>query len=459
MDASGAPLDDRFFIASGCTGGCSNGSWIRNAVVSGSTSQFVVVWDYSDYGLFMLKGGRYDWSGSFLGSFEVVPSQIDPNWTAGSMAAGSDRFVVAWSSAVSPGTDSSGSSVLGRFVMNDGTPVGDVLQLNTFIDGDQFTPVLAHDPLGGLVALWSSDGSPGGDSYDVSIQGRRLGWDGSFAGDQFQVNSHAPGNQSRPAVAGGVAVWDSPDSPGTDVSGWSILAARVPPALWAGLAGWWRADGSPIDSSQEANHGILYGGTTFTTGVFGRAFGFDGIDGFVAVPDDDSLDMGLGDFSITFWLKTETTWRIVLDKRTAIPNRGYHVFLQNGAPGLQLKDPTGTTKFVGTQLVSDGRYHFVAITVDRDGFGRIWVDDNAPDLFDPGVRPGSLANDTELRIGRQSDAFGGAGYMDGAIDDLRIYDRALSEDEVSYMYTPGAGVVFIDGFESGSVTMWSDIGP
>ena len=56
---------------------------------------------------------------------------------------------------------------------------------------------------------------------------------------------------------------------------------------------------------------------------------------------------------------------------------------------------------------------------------------------------------------------GGAGERpwDGVIDDVRIYDRALSQAEIIALPGPSDSAIFSDGFESGDVSAWSSSVP
>ncbi len=104
---------------------------------------------------------------------------------------------------------------------------GDQFQINTYTTDRQSDAKVATSADGGFVIVWTSAGSNDSDSHQTSIQGRRYDAAGAAIGDQFQVNTHTPYNQSAPEVVtltdGGIAVvWHSGRSSGSDDSYRSI---------------------------------------------------------------------------------------------------------------------------------------------------------------------------------------------------------------------------------------------
>lgn len=207
------------------------------AVAVHPLGSFVVAWisngsSETDTSGFSIQARRYDAAGQPQGAqFQVntytsgeqsqVATAIDPT----------GRFVVAWSSAGSPGTDSSASSVQARRYAPDGSPLGDQFQVNLVTTGGQYVPALFSEPDGGFVITWDSVGSAGGDASGLSVQARRFDAAGNPRGPDFQVNSTTLGNQRLPAVAATppgdfVIAWQSQASTGNDDDGYSIQARR-----------------------------------------------------------------------------------------------------------------------------------------------------------------------------------------------------------------------------------------
>jgi len=142
------------------------------------------------------------------------------------------HFVVVWESYGSAETDGDLTSIHGRRHMPlDGGAIGEQFQINTYTTSHQGAPAVAMDPAGNFVVVWQSNGSAGGDEQAYSIQGQLFDDVASPIGDQFQVNTHATGAQTFPAVdmdpdGNFVVAWQSLGSPGTDQASWSVQGQR-----------------------------------------------------------------------------------------------------------------------------------------------------------------------------------------------------------------------------------------
>src|SRR5262249_48853155 len=149
------------------------------------------------------------------------------------------------------------------------------------------------------------------------------------------------------------------------------------------------------------------------------ALRFDGSTSFVDVPSSASLNFGAaaasppGDFSIDAWIMQASTAvrsgvRSLVDKRQSQGVGGYQFYLFNGQLGLQLADTTFPNATPGAVVPADGRWHHIAVTVERNQSAgiRFYLDGaQAGSSGDPTLRPGTLTNTNALRIGAQ--LFGG----------------------------------------------------
>jgi hypothetical protein len=183
-------------------------------------------------------------------------------------------------------------------------------------------------------------------------------------------------------------------------------------------------------ASDSFGHGgsIVGSVTAGSAGKVAGALKFGG--GYVSVPDHSDLDIGTGDFSVTFWARSTQSGVVsLLDKRASSPYRGYHVYLSSGAVGLQLADGD-YFNFNSAVSVAGGTWQHVAITLDRDdpaglkfyANGVLWS------TFDPRSRTGSLANDLPLVLGARND---GTGAFQGDLDEVKVFNRALAASEVA----------------------------
>ena len=158
----------------------------------------------------------------------------------------------------------------------------------------------------------------------------------------------------------------------------------------------------------------------------GKALSFNG-KRFITVLSNNWLKIGTDDFAITFWVKTEATKRYntIIDKRESPhPHPGYHVVLYKGTPLLHMCDAptsTGWSNYFGSTTVNDGKWHYVAIYVERENSegGKIYVDGLCVHTFDPTNRSGSLSNEEDLLIGKHVDWK--HAYFEGTLDELWIF--------------------------------------
>lgn len=202
----------------------------------------------------------------------------------------------------------------------------------------------------------------------------------------------------------------------------------------SGLAGWWPLDEAAGPTALElvdGNFGQHLGGPVPVQGVVDGALSFDGFDDRVVVPRDDLLDLGTGDFTIDAWVRTGANGvRTIVDKR-AQPLHGYHFFLYNRRPGLQMAIGGTWMNWVAPGVVPPGVWTHVTVTVDRDdpqGI-RFYVDGlpSGPG-YDPTAFQGSLSSGSSLVLGRRS--FQKRGFWDGELDEIEIFRGELSPYEV-----------------------------
>jgi hypothetical protein len=220
-------------------------------------------------------------------------------------------------------------------------------------------------------------------------------------------------------------------------------APCVPPP--ATMTAWFPLDelvGLRANDIIANNDGFWSGGPTPTPGVVAGALCFDGVNDLVRVPNNATINLGIGDLTIDAWVRTTNTngVQIICDKRVNQQIRGYSLFLNNGQLGFQLADGAGFTNWVAgaAGFVADGSWHLVAVTVDRNNptGGVFYVDGVAVSTFNPMSRMGNLNNNSSLVIGRRS--FSNDGYFTGCIDELEIFKRALTAAEIGGLFNAGS---------------------
>jgi len=260
-NAGGSPNGGQFQVNSD-----TPGNQFYPSVASDPAGDFTVVW-YNDSEIFV-KGQRYGASGSPSGGEFQVGSYAPGSGVlsvVSSVASDSKGdFVVAWHSNGSPGNDTSDLSVQGERYSAGGAAIGGQFQVNTYTTSFQSSPDVASDANGNFVVVWESNGSAGTDASLTSIQGQRYAANGSAIGGQFQVNSYTSLTQLTPAVASDskgnfIVVWGSDGSPGTDTSSYSIQGQR------------YNASGAALGAQFQVN--TYTTGTQFYPSVASDSFG------------------------------------------------------------------------------------------------------------------------------------------------------------------------------------------
>jgi uncharacterized repeat protein (TIGR02543 family) len=208
----------------------------------------------------------------------------------------------------------------------------------------------------------------------------------------------------------------------------------------SGSIAWWTGSSNANDIISD-NNGTLQNGTTFAPGKLGTAFSFDGVDDYVLVPDSSSLDVSSG-LTIEAWLKTSGTadYARIVSKYYYNPgtpgnNNGYGFgFDTGGTMRCDIGDGSGSYAYaLNSTVVADGRWHHAAV-VFSPSQATVYVDGVAGT---PVTLNGFAPNTTEPLYLGQDPAAAGRFYT-GLLDEVSIYNRALSASEVQAIYNAGS---------------------
>ncbi|MBI5021691.1 MAG: VCBS repeat-containing protein [Ignavibacteriales bacterium] len=221
----------------------------------------------------------------------------------------------------------------------------------------------------------------------------------------------------------------------------------VPPP--SGMVGWWSGDNNTNDLSSNHNNGTLHGTAAYTSGKVSGAFDLSVGSPYVLAPSIDAQNFGTGDFSIDAWIlnKDSTLFGTysIIDKRTHDSSQlyvGYLFFLYEGHLSLQLADGIGNPSFSNYSVdpvdpnVSDGAWHFVSVTVDRDSLISFYIDGALVRTRSPLDRTGSLTNSGNVCIG--SESFNPGSFFNGYLDEVELFNRVLTQDDISSIYNAGS---------------------
>jgi len=207
------------------------------------------------------------------------------------------------------------------------------------------------------------------------------------------------------------------------------------------LAGFWamEEDGGTVvvDSSSQGNDGDLFGSPAWATGVHGLSLVLDGSSDYALVPDAASLDI-TDAITLAAWIKPEKVGtQYVVKKAIQSGTDGYELSLSsNGKAFGRLNQATSVNAYrvdATTDYPTDGAtWMHLAMTYDG-AMVRFYVDGVKEDSVAAAIS--IAANALDLGIGAQSN---GASLFQGAIDEARVYCRALSEGEIEALVQPPA---------------------
>jgi hypothetical protein len=243
-----------------------------------------------------------------------------------------------------------------------------------------------------------------------------------------------------------------------------ITAAPVAASPGPGLVGLWHCDeasgtDTAYDSSGNGNDGTLMGDADFAAGYFGNAVSLDGNGDYVGFGSNvGSFDLS-DSFTIEAWINPalDNTNDVIYGNAWAEP--GYHVRINTLNKVRFILIQTGSIyKGIDSSVLTAGWHHIAAVW---DGTSvKIYVD-GVDDSQTPIVN-GTVANITttaHTKIGL--DTVAAAHYFNGTIDEVRIWDEALTADQIGkYPLTVTDDIGGLSGVsaQSGWYTEGSDVG-
>lgn len=216
----------------------------------------------------------------------------------------------------------------------------------------------------------------------------------------------------------------------------------------AGLANWWPGDGNANDIVGGDN-GTLVGGVAFAPAEVGQGFSFNG-NGYVSFGTGPAIT-GTGPLALDAWIRTTDDQGIIIQQRDAGGFNGEYVLSVGGietAAGFAFDpgkvcwstygDGSFGFNFCSEAAVNDGLLHFIVATREADGSGRIYIDGV---LDSSQSAPARTLVPLEVFIGADARDFllvGRGRFLVGIIDEMEIFNRALSESEIQDIFFAGS---------------------
>ncbi len=217
---------------------------------------------------------------------------------------------------------------------------------------------------------------------------------------------------------------------------WHSITAYA--GLGDGLIANYPFNGNPMDVGSNEYNGIANNGVLLTDDRFGkpdRAYSFDGKDDYIAAGNFELPSV----FSLSLWINPQTIkdGQMFLGKQSAGTDPLFVVGF--------FKDGYGVG--IGTVFYADGEkttgWQHLAVVVEKTGtqYHRVLLYKNSRLLWSKNhFNPVEDAGALPITIGAAWDGASPVSFFSGEMDDVRIYDRALSQTEIELLYNPIQGL-------------------
>lgn len=222
-----------------------------------------------------------------------------------------------------------------------------------------------------------------------------------------------------------------------------------------GLVSYWSLDESSIDGDtvkdlQNDNDGTINGAPKIVAGKLGEALEFNGADTWIEVPNADNLNFGDGDFTLCAWAKTTATTGRWASRHDIVGKgdpsiSGYALSADNNNGFFWIG---GEGEFRSASTINDGKWHYL-VGVRKGSDVTLYIDATAET-----TGTSAESTDTTLSFIFAKHPLKAESYFAGSIDEVCVYNRALSEDEVKQNYEAKAAAVNPSGKLS---IVWSDM--
>jgi len=206
-----------------------------------------------------------------------------------------------------------------------------------------------------------------------------------------------------------------------------------------GLVAWWKLNGNANNNVGTPN-GIISNATSAPgqTGVADTAYSFNGSN--TSITTSSTFGLGTSNVSISAWIYNPTATNSGAFLKVGNPSYGYGIgiggsIFDNSSPGTKLIILYEGVRWIPTTTNVGTGWHHIVLVIDGSGTPTAYLDGVSTGAY-AGAAPGAPI-DASTTIGS-----GGAGsaarYFNGSVDDVRLYNRPLSQSEILAIYSAGA---------------------
>jgi hypothetical protein len=217
---------------------------------------------------------------------------------------------------------------------------------------------------------------------------------------------------------------------------------NLPPDLVA----WWPLNGDALDASGNGHNGTVFNATTSSGrhGEASRAYFFNGSNAYIQVPDAHDLELS-NDFSIAVWFRSspdsdtsDTSGDVLISKHVSGSNDGksWAMFLAAIFPSTNsvwFQPPWNISAAHSGQTLKNSWVHSVFTYNDTTKNWSFYKNGN---IDASGTQALDIADTAfTLLIGAENASTGVRSFLRGDIDDIKVFDRALTSDEAWFLYS------------------------
>ncbi|MFZ4377504.1 MAG: LamG domain-containing protein, partial [Saprospiraceae bacterium] len=208
-----------------------------------------------------------------------------------------------------------------------------------------------------------------------------------------------------------------------------------------GLVGWWPFNGNAQDESGNGNHGTVNGATLSSDRFMksNSAYTFDGIDDFIQVEDADILDL-TSNYTLSGWYfinNSQKSDQTILGKGSFEIQTGYQLILNTFEGQMQFgyNDGEGLNGGVFLKHTTSNLIGWHLLTGSYDGISaKLYLDGNLVSKVN--VKYFLQKSTQPLLFGNEAKYL--YRFFNGKLDDIAIWNRALSEIEIKDLYNSDA---------------------
>ncbi len=218
----------------------------------------------------------------------------------------------------------------------------------------------------------------------------------------------------------------------------SLTSAEAFDGLDSGLVAYWsfnNQDNPGYDDTGNGYNGTVYGATWTGEGITGGAMNFDGVDDYISIPIYDYFSIS---YTASVWFKSTSGTLDMLVDQESFPKAPIHIGVSEKNVWVTIRDSESKGISVSTaDSFNDGEWHHVVAVRTGADNGSVTIELYVDGVYygaDTGILKDTASNENPLEIGRRSDNEEDSREFEGTIDEVRIYNRPVTDEEVLKLY-------------------------